>query len=76
MICGKRFFFGWCLIASSIVSVILIKILHSVANLEPHQFMNASIVALVGPLAVVILLTHIKIRKLEKDKNFYEKNKN
>ena len=58
-------FFGWCLIASSTVSAIAIKLIYSSADLEPNQFMNASIVSLVGPLFAAILLTHLKIRKTE-----------
>lgn len=60
-------FFGWCLIFSSMVSAIAVKMLYSSADLAPDQFMGAGIIALVGPLAVVILLTQLRIRELERE---------
>ncbi len=58
-------FFGWCMIASSLVSAVAIEILYSRASLEPNQFITASIIALAGPIASAILLTHLRIRKMD-----------
>jgi len=56
-------FFGWCLIASSIVSAIAVRLLYTNATLEPDTFMKASIFSLVVPPAIAILLTQFRIVK-------------
>lgn len=57
-------FFGWGMVFASAVSAIAIKVLYSLPELTPEQFLKSSLVALVAPLVIAVLLTFIRIRNL------------
>jgi uncharacterized membrane protein len=56
-------YFGQALLVSSLVTAVAIVALYSV-GLGPEAFMKASLAALVAPLAVTILLSFRRLRKL------------
>jgi hypothetical protein len=50
-------YFGWALLAASLVTAAAIVTLYTVGGLEPEAYLKSSLVALVAPLAVATLLT-------------------
>lgn len=57
-------YFGRALLVSSLVTAVAIVTLYSAGGLDPEAFMKASLAALVAPLAVTILLSFRRLRKL------------
>jgi hypothetical protein len=55
-------YFGWGLLAASLVTAAAIVTLYTVGGLGPEAYLKASLVALVAPLAVAALLTFWRLR--------------